>query len=272
MRAGPRDSYGWARVRLLLLAVACSARAAAAAFQCCTACIGPSPPVCCAGLFGGVANDAAQCAALAALYGAAGGSSWHLRADWAAAKQAGYGGANAPRARIDVRNPHISEALKPFVANTPPNGIWSATSKSGVVASLPGHGYDYYDAWKYEYDALDSSYVYTDGGGGATEATWPNGAQLANSFPGHVGAVTGGWAAAAAGTPTDYCTFYGVFCDDAGDVLILCAPAGRGARFSKRPRVHAGARLADARAVARPDAASCRATTLWAVRRRRWPA
>lgn len=34
-------------------------------------------------------------------------------------------------------------------------------------------------------------------------------------------AETGGWGAAAAGTLTDYCTFYGVFCDKNGNVAGL---------------------------------------------------
>ena len=114
---------------LLLLAAACCALPARAAFQCCTGCSGASPPACCAGLFGGVENDAAQCAALAALY-AAGGPGWHLNHDWAAAKQAGYGGANAPGARIDVINPLVIPPVK-------------LSTIASVIAALPGRGYDY---------------------------------------------------------------------------------------------------------------------------------
>ena len=33
-----------------------------------------------------------------------------------------------------------------------------------------------------------------------------------------------GWTSAAVGIPTDYCTFHGVRCDDAGRVIMMCAP------------------------------------------------
>jgi hypothetical protein len=204
---------------LLLLAAACCALPARAEFRCCTGCSGDPPPACCSGLFGGIENDAAQCAALEALYAAAGGPGWHLNYDWEAAQQAGYGGANVPGARIEVINPRIEPPAK-------------LATIADVIAALPGRGYDYYDAWKYEYDATETKEVFTEDGRysytdeyGATEFVdvWPNAAQLAQSFQEHAKRRTGGWATAATDTPTDYCTFYGVFCTDAGDVLILCA-------------------------------------------------
>lgn len=62
-----------------------------------------------------------------------------------------------------------------------------------------------------EYDGSKTVHAYnwgdTDGNGGPNLETVPS-----------------GWAAAAVGIHTDYCTFHGVGCDDQGRVITLCAP------------------------------------------------
>jgi hypothetical protein len=83
--------------------------------------------------------------------------------------------------------------------------------------------------------------------------------QLYSSAVGDAWTERGGWADAAAGVATDYCSFEGVTCDGAGVVTGLCAPLRRGAvRLRKRsarccgtssPR-HAAAGLCTATAAA----------------------
>jgi hypothetical protein len=169
---------------LLLLAVAAAARGAAASFACCTAaaCAAASPPACCAGLYDATTNDAAQCVALAALYAAAGGAGWHLSSDWTASKAGSYGGAhNVEGQRIVVRAEN---------APTVEGDIFNMLLPSGAELEPPGHGYDYYDFWKYDYavdatwtETTTDSYYYTDDGAFVSSelsATilplWPNAA------------------------------------------------------------------------------------------------
>jgi hypothetical protein len=215
-----------AAAALAVAAATCCARGAAATFACCTAaaCAASPPPACCAGLYDATTNDAAQCGALAALYASAGGAGWHLSSDWNASKAGNYGGAHAEGARLVVRTQNA-----PVVNNIV------------RLQEQPGHGYDYYDAWKYDY-AVDSTWTETttalghttDGAGHGWVSTefvatvlpmWPNAALFEASFDVHAHARTGGWAAAAGGTPTDFCSFYGVFCSSDGSVAILCVRA-----------------------------------------------
>jgi hypothetical protein len=161
------------------------------------------------------------------LYDAAGGAGWHLSSDWNASKAGSYGGARTEGARIVVR-----------AQNAPP--IPDIFNDDGTVElEPPGHGYDYYDFWKYDY-ALDAqltetSYDYLDDDGSymppelvtTVMPLWPHAALFEASFDVHGHAATGGWTAAAGGTPTDFCTFYGVFCSSDGNVAILCVPRTR---------------------------------------------
>jgi hypothetical protein len=193
-------------------------------------------------LYDATTNDDAQCAALYALYAAAGGAGWHLSSDWNASKAGNYGGAhNAALSRIPVR----TDGAPPVEGD-----IFNILIPSGADLEPPGHGYDYYDFWKYDYalemQKEEASYEYTfDDNGDFTGLAqvitvtpyWPNRALFNLSFDVHAHAATGGWAAAAAGTPTDFCTFYGVFCSFDGNVAIMCVRAracGR-ARAPRRP-------------------------------------
>jgi hypothetical protein len=220
-----------AAAALAVAAAACCVRGAAASFACCTAaaCAASPPSVCCAGLYDATKNDAAQCGALAALYASAGGAGWHLSSDWNASKAGNYGGAHAEGAHIVVRAENAPAVV---------GDIFNMLIPSGANLEPPGHGYDYYDFFKYDYalefKRTDASYTYhydDDGNWLGMDTTltvtpfWPNAALFRASFDMQAHARTGGWEAAAGGTPTDFCTFYGVFCSSDGDVAILCVRA-----------------------------------------------